>query len=95
MFVWEHNSFLSPSNDGPPRIIPVTSILSQAARLTISQNDWGASGGYDSELEDDAIEATLSSVKVWVTIGLTLVLTNLFTIHIYPNYLCIQDVHLV
>jgi hypothetical protein len=93
VFVWEHNSFLSPSDDGPPRIIPVTSILSQAARLTISQNDRGTSGGYDSELEDDAIEATFSSVNVWVTIGLTLVLTNLYAVHIYPNHLCIQDVH--
>jgi len=55
----------------------------------------GTSGGYDSELEDDVIEATFSSVNVWVTIGLTLVLTNLYAVHIHPNYLCIQDVHLV
>ena len=73
MFVWKHNTFLGPSDEGPPRIIPVSSILSQAARLTILQNDRGTAGGYDSDLEDDVVETGLSSVKVWVTIGLTLV----------------------
>lgn len=73
MFVWKHNTFLGPSEEGPPCIIPVTSILSQAACLTILQNDRGTAGGYDSDLEGDVIETGLSSVKVWVTIGLTLV----------------------
>lgn len=85
VFVWEHNTFLGPLDDGPPRIIPVASILSQAARLTILQNDRGTGGGYDSDIEDDRIESSVSSVKVWVTIGLALVHMKTFIMGIHLN----------
>ena len=53
VFAWEHNTFLTPSDIGPRRVIPVSSILSQAARLTVLKNDRGTDRGYDSELEGD------------------------------------------
>ncbi|KAF7982766.1 hypothetical protein HWV62_26670 [Athelia sp. TMB] len=75
IFFWEHATFLGADDIGPPRIIPIMSILSQAARLAMVKTIRDVDG-YDSDQDEDASnqpsESVRESQKVWVTVGLTM-----------------------
>lgn len=72
IFFWEHAEFLGPTDPGPPRIIPVLSIISQAARLAITKNIRDPDG-YGSDEDGADRPMVRASQKLWVTIGLTMV----------------------
>ena len=74
MFFWEYQVFLGSEDDGPARIIPLSSILSQACRLTINKTDRRGTRGYDSDSDLlPPASQDISSFKLWATVGLTLV----------------------
>ncbi|KAJ7858070.1 hypothetical protein B0H14DRAFT_2750017 [Mycena olivaceomarginata] len=70
IFAWEHGEFLRGNNLGPARIVPITSIISQACRLTINhRTQILESDGSDSEEEAESLDGPAR--KIWFTAGLT------------------------
>lgn len=64
---WKYGVYLNPDVEGPPSLVAVDGILSQACRLTITpppkhQED-------DDERDESAIAPELR--KIWATCGLT------------------------
>ncbi|GJE84480.1 hypothetical protein PsYK624_005560 [Phanerochaete sordida] len=67
---WEHGVYLDPNREGPPFLLPVKAVLSQACRLAIrlpSQHET------DEPPEEDAPERR--GAMIWATCGLTRVRT--------------------
>jgi hypothetical protein len=71
VFFWKHNTFLNSNLAGPPRLVPVHSIQSQASRLTIKINE-PHPDGYDSDADESDI-LPLEHRLVWMSVGLSLV----------------------
>lgn len=77
IFVWEHGQFLRRHDLGPRRIVPITSIISQAARLTVEQkvqvpvSDSEEEEDDDSDVEKEAETSNGPTRKIWFTAGLT------------------------
>jgi hypothetical protein len=73
VFFWKHNVFLNPDHSGPPRLISVDSVLSQASRVTVKINEAHPDGYADSDAEDADPETPLGHELVWVSIGHSMV----------------------
>jgi hypothetical protein len=74
IFAWEHGEFPRRNDPGPARIVPITSIVSQACRLTINhKTQILESDGSDSEEEAESLDGP--APKIWFTAGLTRVRT--------------------
>ncbi|KAJ7844237.1 hypothetical protein B0H14DRAFT_2777033 [Mycena olivaceomarginata] len=70
IFAWEHGEFLRRNDPGPARIVPITSIISQACRPTINhKTQILESDGSDSEEEAESLDGPAR--KIWFTAGLT------------------------
>ncbi|KAJ7739131.1 hypothetical protein B0H16DRAFT_1729525 [Mycena metata] len=71
VFSWEHGQFLRRSEPGPGRIVSISSILSQACRLTIHEKTQIAvDDPEDSDIDEE--ETTDGPVrKLWFTAGLS------------------------
>ncbi|KAK6991660.1 hypothetical protein R3P38DRAFT_2473625, partial [Favolaschia claudopus] len=71
IFSWDYGTFLRRTDPGPPRLVPVSEILSQACRLTINCKKQIL---VDSEEDDDDADGESyegPTRKVWFTAGLT------------------------
>ena len=82
IMAWKHNSYLDPAVEGPPCIIPLTSILSQACRLTLTVPEARAEDvASDDEDSHGPVPRPSASpgmgAKVWITAGLTRVWTSI------------------
>lgn len=64
---WKHGLYMNPDVKGPPYLVPIKGILSQACRLTIIQ----ATPHEDDEDDEDEDQDPGLERKVWATCGLT------------------------
>lgn len=73
---WKYKTYLDPAVEGPPLIIPITEVLSQACRLTLTVQEI-RSQDVQSDDDDDVREGTATDQApcethhVWMTVGLT------------------------
>lgn len=65
---WKHGVYMNPMVEGPPYLVPIDGILSQACRLTISPPPKHPD---DEDDERDASELAPVPQKNWATCGLT------------------------
>ncbi|KAF7359564.1 alcohol dehydrogenase [Mycena venus] len=76
IFAWTHHKFL-PADAGPSRIIPVTSIRSQACRLSVKHKSRtldSESGDEDEDEDNTDVEGESTEANpriVWLTVGLS------------------------
>ena len=59
--LWEFDTYLEDT-DGPPQLLPVDDILSQACRIRITYRD---------DREDEDQEPATARKRIWATVGLT------------------------
>ena len=59
--LWEFDTYLADT-EGPPPLLPVDDILSQACRIRIM---------YRNDREDEDWEPATERQKIWATVGLT------------------------
>ncbi|KAK6993189.1 alcohol dehydrogenase [Favolaschia claudopus] len=72
VFAWEHGQFLRRGESGPPRIVPVSSIHSQACRLTVNQKAQILADDDGSDSSDEGAESSDEPArKIWFTAGLS------------------------
>ncbi|KAF7372541.1 alcohol dehydrogenase [Mycena venus] len=71
IFSWEHGQFLRRGDPGPPRIVPVSAILSQACRLTINHKKQILHDDSDSDEDEGGESSDGPTCKIWFTAGLT------------------------
>jgi hypothetical protein len=84
VFFWKFNKYLGRFDLGPPPLIPVTDILSQACRLRLIRRlpaaiDEDDNSGLDSDEEEDDDRDVLTEVY-WVTAGLTRVCVHILKV---------------
>ncbi|KAF7372087.1 alcohol dehydrogenase [Mycena venus] len=82
IFSWEYGQFLRRGDPGPPRIVPVSAILSQACRLTVNHKKQILHDDSDSDDDEGGESSDGPARKIWFTAGLTRVLTDLIQLDI-------------
>ncbi|KAF7290474.1 alcohol dehydrogenase [Mycena kentingensis (nom. inval.)] len=75
IYAWVHGVYLQPGEPGPPHIIPLDLVISQASRLTvelqerIAEPDGDDVGDEEGNVESETRDGTKR--KIWFTAGLT------------------------
>ncbi|KAF7293363.1 alcohol dehydrogenase [Mycena kentingensis (nom. inval.)] len=72
IFSWEYDQYLQSGDPGPPHIIPLASVISQASRLTVNIKKRVVEEDDDDDASDVEAESSDGAIrKVWFTAGLT------------------------
>ena len=68
---WEHGKYLNPLTAGPPSLIPISAVVAQAARITLSKYPRNLTRLEYTEEDGSYLQREGQPMKVWATIGLT------------------------